>query len=81
MARTIKQKAVFKKLFNEIVPQFSSRDSGFTRVIKLGVRRGDGAPMSVVELLTAKPKVEGDEKDKKGKKKAKAKTKAKAESK
>ncbi|MDF1544321.1 MAG: 50S ribosomal protein L17 [bacterium] len=71
VAKTVKQKDVFKKLFTEIVPQFSERNSGFTRVIKLGVRRGDGASMSVVELLTEKPKVETDEKDKKGKKKAK----------
>lgn len=67
VARTIRQKDVFKKLFGEIVPQFADRDSGFTRVVRVGVRRGDGAPMSVVELLIKKP-VEVDDKDKKGKK-------------
>jgi large subunit ribosomal protein L17 len=73
VARTIDQKQVFKKLFKEIVPQFGDRTSGFTRVIKLGVRRGDGAPMSVVELLTEKPKVETDKKKaKKAKKEAAA---------
>lgn len=72
VAKTVHQKKVFKKLFEEIVPQFEDRDSGFTRVIKLGVRRGDGAPMSVVELLTEKPKVETDKKGKKKDKKAKA---------
>lgn len=72
VARTIRQKAVFKKLFDEIVPHFSDRDSGFTRVVKLGVRRGDGASMSVVELLTPPPKVEVDKKDKKAKKAKKA---------
>jgi large subunit ribosomal protein L17 len=72
VARTVKVKDVFKKLYAEIVPQFSERHSGFTRVIKLGVRRGDGALMSVVELLTAKPVESEDSKDKKGKKKAKA---------
>ena len=70
VAKTIRQKHVFKKLFTEIVPQFGDRTSGFSRVIKLGVRRGDGAPISVVELLTPKPVVEGDKKGKKGKKKA-----------
>jgi large subunit ribosomal protein L17 len=75
VARTVSQKKIFKKLFDEIVPQFEDRTSGFTRVIKLGVRRGDGAPMSVVELLTEKPKVETDKKDKKDKK-AKKKTAA-----
>ncbi len=68
VARTVHERDVFKKLFAEIVPQFEGRESGFTRVIKLGVRRGDGAAMSVVELLTEKPKSESDKKDKKGKK-------------
>jgi len=75
VARTVSQKEVFKKLFSEIVPQFADRDSGFTRVIKLGVRRGDGASISVIELLTEKPKTEKD-KDKKGKKTKKADKKA-----
>jgi large subunit ribosomal protein L17 len=70
VARTIRIKEVFKKLYTEILPEFADRESGFTRVVKLGVRRGDGAPISVVELLTTKPAVE-TEKGKKGKKKAK----------
>ncbi len=69
VARTIQEKDVFKKLFSEIVPQFSDRDSGFTRVIKSGFRRGDGALMAVVELLTEKPPEKTD--DKKSKKKSK----------
>lgn len=74
VARTVHQKRIFKRLFEEIVPQFENRTSGFTRVIKLGVRRGDGAVVSVVELLTEKPKEEVDKKDKKAKaKKAAAK--------
>lgn len=68
VARTINNKEVFKKLFAEIIPQFTDRTSGFTRVVKLGVRRGDGAPISVVELLTEKVVVETDEKGKKAKK-------------
>ena len=68
VARTVKNKEVFKKLFAEIIPQFADRDSGFSRVIKLGVRRGDGAPLSVVELMIDKPKVVEDKKDKKKKK-------------
>jgi len=81
VARTIKNKEVFKKLFTEIVPQFSERQSGFTRVIKLGVRRGDGAPISVVELLTEKPADESTAKGKKGKKAAGKETKAPAKKK
>ncbi|MFQ5498236.1 MAG: 50S ribosomal protein L17 [Candidatus Zixiibacteriota bacterium] len=73
VARTIKNKKVFKMFFEEIVPQFGDRNSGFSRVIKLGVRRGDGAPISVVELLTEKVVVETDEKKSKKAKKAAAK--------
>ena len=68
VARTVRNKPVFKMLYSEIIPQFENRNSGFTRVIKLGVRRGDGAPLSVVELLTEKPKDETEAKGKKGKK-------------
>jgi large subunit ribosomal protein L17 len=69
VARSIRNKKVFKKLFNEIVPQFQDRDSGFTRVMKSGFRRGDGALLSIVELLTAKPKKEEKESGKKSSKK------------
>ncbi len=69
VGRMIKDKAVVKKLFSEIIPQFSERDSGFTRVLRIGFRRGDNAMISLVELLTEKPKVEKTagkkEKDKK----------------
>ncbi|HWR82395.1 MAG TPA: 50S ribosomal protein L17 [Candidatus Deferrimicrobium sp.] len=74
VARTIRQKPAFKKLYAEIVPHFADRSSGFTRIVKLGVRRGDGALMSVVELLTPRPV---DESAKKGKKDKKAKAAAK----
>ncbi|HOP08240.1 MAG TPA: 50S ribosomal protein L17 [candidate division Zixibacteria bacterium] len=67
VARTVKSKKVFKKLYGEVVPQFADRDSGFCRIIKLGVRRGDGAPLSVVELMIEAPKEEPSKKDKKAK--------------
>jgi len=71
VAKTIHVKEIFKKFYEDVVPQFKDRDSGFTRVVKLGVRRGDGASLSVVELLTEKPK---EKTETKGKKKAKTKT-------
>ena len=71
VARTVRKKAVLKKLFTEIIPQFKERQSGFTRVLKVGIRRGDGAAVSMVELLTAKPKIEKEE-GKKGAAKKKA---------
>jgi large subunit ribosomal protein L17 len=39
-----------KKLFDEIAPRFKERAGGYTRVVKLGIRRGDAAPLSVVEF-------------------------------
>ena len=71
VAKMIHVKEVYKKLYGDILPQFATRNSGFTRIIKLGVRRGDGAAISVVELLVEKPKEEAvDAKGKKGEKTA-----------
>ncbi len=39
-----------KKLFDEIAPRFKERAGGYTRVVKLGIRRGDAAPLSIVEF-------------------------------
>lgn len=72
VGQTIKDKKVVKKLFTEIVPQFADRPSGYTRVMREGFRRGDSAMMSVVELLTEKPKTDQkDAKKKESKKKEK----------
>lgn len=69
VARSVKDRAVLKKLFTEIAPQFKSKPSGFTRVVKMGYRRGDSAMVAAVELLTEKPKIEKDAGKKKGSKK------------
>jgi large subunit ribosomal protein L17 len=50
-AKTIQDKVVLHKLFGEIAGGFSERHGGYTRIIKLGNRRGDNAPMSVIELM------------------------------
>ena len=42
---------VLKKLFADIVPRYQGRPGGFTRVVKLMPRRGDGAPMAQIELV------------------------------
>ena len=47
----IPDKQVVTKLFDELGPRYKSRNGGYTRVIKLGPRRGDGAFMSIVELV------------------------------
>jgi large subunit ribosomal protein L17 len=47
----IKDKAVLKKLFDDIAPRFSNRPGGYTRILRTGVRRGDNAPTALIELV------------------------------
>lgn len=49
--RTLRNKEAVHTLFEEVGPKFTERQGGYTRVLKLGPRRGDGAPMAVLELV------------------------------
>jgi len=46
----IRSETVVKKLFDEVAARFKDRPGGYTRVVKLGHRHGDAAPMSIIEL-------------------------------
>lgn len=48
----LRDKGIVKKLFDEIAPRLKDRQGGYTRIYKMGWRQGDGAPLSLVELVT-----------------------------
>ncbi|HEX2241124.1 MAG TPA: 50S ribosomal protein L17 [Actinomycetota bacterium] len=60
----IEDRAIVHKLFDDIGPRFATRNGGYTRILKIGQRAGDGAPMAFVELVdegVAKSTPEGEE--------------------
>jgi large subunit ribosomal protein L17 len=74
----MRDKTVVHKLFEEAADRFGDRVGGYTNVVKIGRRRGDAAPVSLVELLTSKEEKEQKKKKTKATKKAAEKAKKKA---
>ena len=48
----LRDEGIVKRLFDQIAPKFKDREGGYTRIYRLGWRQGDGAPLSLVELVT-----------------------------
>jgi large subunit ribosomal protein L17 len=63
------REAVAKKVFETIAPRFSDRNGGYSRIIKLGNRKGDGADLAIIELLGSELEVKKAERAEKAKEK------------
>jgi len=65
VARDIQDREIVKKLFRELAPRFASRPGGYTRLLRIGFRRGDGAEMAQVELVGSEfnPKTAAEKKE------------------
>ena len=59
----LRDRKIVVKLFNEIGPRYAARNGGYTRILKMGFRAGDNAPMAFMELVD-RPQPEADEKAK-----------------
>ena len=67
VARYIKDKDVVRELFSEIAQKVSSRPGGYTRIVKLGRRQGDGAEVALLELVDYQGVIKPDKPHKEGK--------------
>ena len=63
------REAIAKKVFDTIAPRFADRNGGYSRIIKLGNRKGDGADLAIIELLGSELEVKKAERAEKAKEK------------
>jgi len=73
------REAVAKKVFDSIAPRFADRNGGYSRIIKLGNRKGDGADLAIIELLGSELEVKKAERAEKAKEKEAKKKSSKEE--
>jgi large subunit ribosomal protein L17 len=75
--RQVSDKEVVKKLFDTLGPRFATRPGGYTRLLRLGPRQGDGADVAIVELVGSEPVFKKKKDEKKARRDRKAAARAK----